>query len=186
MKAGLSVSLALIFVGLATLNVITILQSSRPAQPARTRTRAIALHRIGGYLFIGLFAVMVWFMSKRLMGSPEALSGDAAVHIDFAILLAPLLFVKVLIARKYKSQHSILLPLGLAIYAISGALVFMRVLPYALGKINPSSSIVKYSMLLLVLFCVFLASLALRPARSSASNSSRASSPHPPPAVKPH
>ena len=78
MKAGLSVSLGLVFVGLATLNVITILQSSRPAQLGRTRARAIAVHRIGGYLFIGLFAVMVWFMSKRLMGSPEALSGDAA------------------------------------------------------------------------------------------------------------
>src|SRR5438105_9176176 len=173
MKAGLSVSLGLVFVGLATLNVITILQSSRPAQLGRTRARAIAVHRIGGYLFIGLFAVMVWFMSKRLMGSPEALSGDAALHIDFAILLAPLLFVKVMIARKYKNHHSMLLPLGLSVFVISIALVFIRVLPYALGKINPSSPIVKYSMLLPVLFCVFLASLALRPVGQSATGSSR-------------
>ena len=122
----------------------------------------MALHRIGGYLFVGLFAVMVWFMSKRLMGSPEAMAGDAALHIDLAILLAPLLFLKVMIARKYKSHHSILLPLGLAIYAISVVLVFIRVLPYALGKINPSSSIVKYSILFVVVFCVFLVSLALR------------------------
>ena len=187
MKAGLSVSLGLVFVGLATLNVITMLQSSRPAQAPRTRARAITLHRVGGYLFIGLFAAMVWFMSKRLMGSPEGLAEDAAVHIDLAILLAPLLFVKVMIARKYKSYHSILLPLGLSIYAISVLLVFVRVLPYALGKINPSSSIVKYSILLLVLFCVSLASLALHPASSSASNSSRSSSSQlSPPAKQPH
>jgi glycine betaine catabolism B len=184
MKAGLSVSLGLLFVGLATFNVITMLQSSRTAQTPRTRARAIDIHRVGGYLFIGLFAVMVWFMSKRLMGSQEAMAGDAALHIDLAILLAPLLFFKVMIARKYKSHHSILLPLGLAIYAISALLVFVRVLPYTLGKVNPSSSIVKYATLLLVLFCVFLVSLALRPAGSPASNSSRSSSRRLPPITK--
>src|ERR1700756_2567379 len=114
MKAGLSVSLGLFFVALATFNGITMLQSSRPAQAPRIRARAIALHRAGGYLFIGLFAVMVWFMSKRLIGSPEALAGDAVIHMGLALLLAPLLFVKVLIARKYKNLHSTLLPLGLS------------------------------------------------------------------------
>src|SRR5260370_18837320 len=170
MKAGLNVSLVFLFVGLATFNVITMLQSSRSAQVPRTRARAIALHRLGGYLFIGLFAVMVWFMTKRLIGSPEALAGDAAVHVDLAILLAPLLFLKVMIARKYKGHHSILLPLGLSIYAISVVLVFIRVLPYALGKISSASSIVKYSTLLLVLFCVFLLSLAFRPIGLPAGN----------------
>jgi hypothetical protein len=157
MKAGLSVSLGVLFVGLATFNVITMLQSSRSAQAPRTRARAIALHRAGGYLFIALFAVMIWFMSKRLMGSPEAMAGDAALHIDLAILLAPLIFLKVMIARKYKSHHSVLLPLGLAIFAISFVLVFIRVLPNV-GRIGPSSSIVKYSYCFLALFCFFLVS----------------------------
>ena len=186
MKAGLSVSMGLFFVALATFNVITMLQSSRPAQAARIRARAIALHRAGGYLFIGLFAVMVWFMSKRLIGSPEALAGDAAIHMDLAILLAPLLLLKVTIARKYKNHHSILLPLGLSIYAIAAALVFIRVLPYALGKMSSASLIVKYSALLVVLFCIFLLGLALRPAGSPASNPTRSfsSQPSPPVVVK--
>jgi ferredoxin-NADP reductase len=166
-KAVVSVSLSLAFIGLAILNVITILNSSRPAQSPRKRARAVALHRAGGYLFIGLFAAMVWFMSRRLMGSHEGITGEAAIHIGLAVLLAPLLFVKVMIARKYKSHHSILMPLGLSIYAISVVLVLIRALPYALGKINPSSPSMKYSLLLLVLFCVFLASLALRPVGSS-------------------
>src|SRR2546422_7720777 len=144
MKAVVSVSLGLVFVGLATLNVITIFESSRLGRAPRSRARAIALHRAGGYLFIGLFALMVWFMSKRLIGSPEGVPGDAAVHVDLAILLVPLLFVKIMIARKYKSYHPILMPLGLSIYVTSVVLVFVRVLPYALGKINPSSSMVKY------------------------------------------
>jgi len=127
----------------------------------------MALHRAGGYLFIGLFALMVWYMSKRLIGSPEGISADAAVHIDLAILLVPLLFAKVMIARRYKSHHSILMPLGLSIYAISVVLVLIRVLPYALGKINPSSSIAKYSPVLILLFCVSMARLALHPPGSS-------------------
>src|SRR5712672_2856111 len=105
---------------------------------------------------------MVWFMSKRLIGSPEGISADAAVHIDLAILLVQLLFPKVMIARKYKSHPSILMPLGLSIYAISVVLVLIRVLPYALGKINPSSSIAKYAPLLLLLFFASMARLALR------------------------
>jgi glycine betaine catabolism B len=188
MKAGLSVSLGLFFVALATFNVITMLQSSRPAQAAQIRARAIALHRAGGYLFIGLFAVMVWFMSMRLIGSPEALAGDGAMHMDLAILLAPLIFMKVLIARKYKNHHSVLLPLGLLIYAISAVLVFIRVLPYALGKMSSASSIVKDSAWLLVAFCVFLLSLALRPVGLPASNPSPlySSQPSPSAAVKSH
>jgi len=180
MKAVVSVSLGLVFVGLATLNVITILESSRSRKAPRSRARAIAFHRAGGYLFIGLFALMVWFMSKRLIGSPEGISADAAVHVDLAILLVPLLFVKVMIARKYKVYHSILMPLGLSIYAISVVLVLIRVLPYALGKINPSSAFAKYSPVLIVLFCVSIARLALRPPGSSptkAPTASRSSQP---------
>src|SRR6266566_2549106 len=119
---------------------------------------------------------MVWFMSKRLIGSPEEISGDAALHIDLAVLLVPLLFLKVIIARKYKSYHSILMPLGLSIFVISVVLVLIRVLPYALGKINPSSSIAKYSLALIVLFCVSMARLALRPLRSSSTKTPSLSS----------
>jgi ring-1,2-phenylacetyl-CoA epoxidase subunit PaaE len=167
MKAVVSVSLGLIFVGLATLNVITILESSRSGQAPRSRARAIAFHRAGGYLFIGLFALMVWFMIKRLIGSPEGISPDAAVHVDLAVFLVPLLFVKVIIARRYKNYHSLLMPLGLSIYAISFVLVLIRALPYALSKITASSSIAKYSPVLIVLFCVSMARLALRPPASS-------------------
>ena len=177
MQAGLIMSLGLVFVGLATFNVITLLESSRPSQTPQKRARAIKLHRVGGYLFIGLFVMMVWFMCKRLIGSPEGLTGDAALHIDLAVLLVPLLFVKVLVARKYKSHYSILFPLGLSIYAISVMLVFIRLLPFALRRIDPSSPIVKYSILLPVLFCFFLARLALRSAGSSVGTSSRSSDP---------
>jgi len=102
MKAIVSVSLGLVFVGLATLNVITILESSRSGQAPRTRARAIALHRAGRYLFIGLFALMVWFMSKRLIGSPEGISGDAALQPPLIKSNLPILSWS--IASKAQSQ----------------------------------------------------------------------------------
>src|SRR6266404_5805539 len=180
MTAVVNISLGLVFVGLATLNVVTILESSRREGTPRTRTRAIALHRFSGYLFIGLFAVMVWSMSKRLIGSPEGLSGGTVVHVALAILLGPLLLVKVMVVRRYKNHYAILFPLGLSIFAISVVLVFIRAVPYVLGLITLPSPIVKYSIVPLVLFCVLLANLALRPAGKLASPSlSSSSSPQP-------
>jgi ferredoxin-NADP reductase len=172
MKAIVAVSLSLLFAGLATFNVLTILESSRPARAPRSRARAVVLHRLGGYLFIGLFAVMLWFMSKRLIGYQGDLTVDMVVHIGLAFLLAPLLFVKVLIARRYKNHQAMLTPLGLSIYAITIVLVFMRIVPYALSRLERSSAIVDDSLIALILFCVFIATSALRPARQSTSAAS--------------
>ena len=180
MTPVVGVSLGLVFVALATLNVVTILESSRRERTQWTQARLIALHRVSGYLFIGLFAVMVWSMSKRLIGSPEALSGGTVAHVALAILLGPLLFAKVMVARRYKNHYAILFPLGLSIFSISVVLVFIRALPFVLGLITLPSPIVKYSIVPLVLFCVLLANLALRPAGTLASPSlSSSSSPQP-------
>jgi ferredoxin-NADP reductase len=169
MKAIVAISLSLLFAALATFNVITILESSRPARAPWSRARAALLHRIGGYLFIGLFAAMLWFMSKRLIGYQGDFTADMIVHIGLALLLAPLLFVKVLIARRYKNHQAMLMPLGLSIYAITIVLVFMRIVPYALSRIERSSAIVNYSMVTLVLFFIFIVTLAFRPSRPSVS-----------------
>ena len=170
MTPVVGVSLGLVFVALAALNVVTILESSRRerAQQTQAQAQAITLHRVSGYLFIGLFAVMVWSMSKRLIGSPEGLSGATVAHVALAILLAPLLLVKVMVARRYKNHYAVLFPLGLSIFAISVVLVFIRVLPFVLGLTTLSSPMVKYSIVPLILFCGLLASLALRPAGPSA------------------
>src|SRR5260370_37475383 len=99
MKAGLSVSLGFLFVGLAAFNLITMLQSSRSAQAPRTRARAITLHRIGGYLFLGLFSMLVWVFIKRLLGSPEAMGWGAPLHICPATLVARAFFFLIIICR---------------------------------------------------------------------------------------
>ena len=44
------------------------------------------------------------------------------LHIVLLLFLAPLLFLKILIARRYKQSHSSLKALGIAILVISFAL----------------------------------------------------------------
>jgi len=70
----------------------------------------LALHRIGGYIFIALFCVMAYFMIARIRNGGGDASPTVTLHLALAITLSPLLFIKVLIARYYKSQHGLLIP----------------------------------------------------------------------------
>jgi mono/diheme cytochrome c family protein len=45
------------------------------------------------------------------------------IHLTLAMVLSPLLFVKVLIARYYKSYSSLLMPMGLVIFVLSFVLI---------------------------------------------------------------
>jgi ferredoxin-NADP reductase len=83
----------------------------------------IAAHRIGGYLFIALFCVMGYFMVARLGDVSGGASPSTMIHLTLAMVLSPLLFVKVLIARYYKSHYSFLMPIGLVIFVVSFVLI---------------------------------------------------------------
>src|ERR1700735_1523209 len=97
-----SLWLGVIFVLIGAINVWLILQASARVRDARASTRLVAAHRIGGYIFIGLFCLIGYFMVARL----DAISADAPsatmIHLTLAMILSPLLFVKVLVARYYK------------------------------------------------------------------------------------
>jgi hypothetical protein len=55
-------------VAVAAFNVVAMLEASRPTCTARAKSRLIAFHRVGGYLFVILLCGMVWIMSPRLVG----------------------------------------------------------------------------------------------------------------------
>ena len=111
----------ILFVCLAATNVLLILEASRTTPNQRTRNLLVIGHRLGGYLFVILLSVMVCFMTQRLVGSGlgKKLPTYLVVHVALVLLLVPLVFLKVLIARRYKHHRSLLMPLGLAIFAIS-------------------------------------------------------------------
>jgi ferredoxin-NADP reductase len=124
-----SVWLGIIFVLVGALNVWLVLQASARAKDTKASTRLIAAHRVGGYLFITLFCVMGYFMVARLGDAGAGASPGTMIHLTLAMVVSPLLFVKVLIARYYKNHYSLLLPIGLVIFVLSFVLIGITVGP---------------------------------------------------------
>src|SRR5579862_9614393 len=123
LSTSASVWLGLIFVLIGAINVCLILQASARVKDAKASSRLIAAHRIGGYLFIALFCVMGYFMLARLEDVGGSTSPGTVIHLTLAMILSPLLFVKVLISRYYKSYYSLLMPIGLVIFVLSFVLI---------------------------------------------------------------
>src|SRR6185437_1567809 len=76
-----------------------------------------------------LFCVMGYFMVARL-GDVGGASPGTIIHLTLAMVLSPLLFVKVLVARYYKSYYSLLMPIGLVIFVLSFVLIGITAGPY--------------------------------------------------------
>src|SRR5580700_7527154 len=129
------------FVTLAATNVVVMLEASQPARSGATRARLIALHRAGGYLFVMLLCIMAYGMSQRLasLGITSHLPTHLVLHIVLVLALVPLLFLKILIARRYKQSHSLLKALGVTIFVISFALVATPTLSELLRSARPGS-----------------------------------------------
>src|ERR1700685_1574410 len=129
LNSSTSVWLGIAFVFVGAINVWLILQASARVRDAKVSTRLIAAHRIGGYLFIALFCVMGYFMIARLGDAAGGAPSGTMIHLTLAMVLSPLLFVKVLVARYYKSYYSLLLPIGLVIFVLSFVLIGITVGP---------------------------------------------------------
>ncbi|MCU1257362.1 MAG: Ferredoxin-NADP reductase [Bryobacterales bacterium] len=123
LNSSASLWLGITFVLVGTINVWLILQASARVKDAKASTRLVATHRIGGYLFIALFCVMGYFMVARLGDVGGGASPGTMIHVTLAMVLSPLLFVKVLVARYYKSYYSFLMPIGLVIFVLSFVLI---------------------------------------------------------------
>jgi ferredoxin-NADP reductase len=134
LHASLSASLGSLFVLLAGANVWVMLHASSRSKDHAVHARLMRAHRLGGYIFILLFCVFFYFMALRIKGAPDELPPRLTFHIILALLLVPILLVKVLIARYYRQYSSALLFLGVTIFALSFALVSMNLVPYLLGR----------------------------------------------------
>jgi len=136
-----TVAAGVVFVTLAAANVVAMLEASQPSRSAATRNRLIAAHRAGGYLFVILLCIMAYSMSQRLVG--VGISGHLpthlVLHIVLVLVVVPLLFLKILIARRYKQSRSSLKALGIAILVISFSLVSIPTLSELLRSASPGS-----------------------------------------------
>jgi hypothetical protein len=89
-----SIALGFAFVLLGGLDVWLVLEAWSRVKAANASSRMLALHRIGGYLFVGLFCVMTYFMVARLRSGPAGSSAMVTIHLALAMILSPLLFIK--------------------------------------------------------------------------------------------
>ena len=136
LTTSISIWLSIIFLLIGAVNVWLILQSSARVRDAKASSRLIAAHRVGGYLFIGLFLVMAYFMVSRLGEVGSSTSPAVMIHLTLAMVLSPLLFVKVLVARYYKSYYSFLTPIGLTIFVLSFVLIGITAGPYLAHQVR--------------------------------------------------
>jgi ferredoxin-NADP reductase len=109
-------------------------------------------------------SIMAYSMSQKLVraGLGKKLPTYLVVHVALVLLLVPLVALKVLIARRYKHHRSLLMPLGLAIFAISFLLVSIPVFSEYLVSANPATVSVKLTVIVIGLFCLSMFSLTLR------------------------
>src|SRR5215471_10273384 len=124
-----SVSFGFGFVLLGGINIWLVLEAWSRVKTAKASARMLALHRVGGYLFLVLFGVMTYYMTARLRGGADN-STTVTLHLALAMILSPLLFLKTLIARYYRNQHNLLLPLGLTIFVLAFVLIASTAGPY--------------------------------------------------------
>jgi ferredoxin-NADP reductase len=155
------------FVTLAATNVVVMLEASQPSRNGTTRTRLIALHKAGGYLFVIVLCIMAYSMSQRLVsvGITGHLPTHLVLHIALVLVLVPLLFLKILIARRYQHSHSSLKALGIAIFLISFALVSIPTLSELLRSANTGSLGLRLATGLVVALCLVQCALVFRQGR---------------------
>jgi ferredoxin-NADP reductase len=170
-----SIALGLAFVLIGGINVWLVLGALSRLKSARASSRMLALHRAGGYLFIALFCVMGSVMIARLRREAADVSPTVTVHLALAMVLSPLLFLKVLIARYYKSQHGLLMPIGLSIFVLAFALVASAVAPHLARA--PGVGAGWKSIAVVSLVCLAVIPLALRRPRSSSATTRPAAAP---------
>ena len=123
LNTSASLWLGIVFVLVGAINVWLVLQASARVKNTSASGRLIAAHRIGGYLFIALFCVMGYFMLARLGDVAAGAPPTTMIHLSLAMVLSPLIFVKVLVARYYKSYYSFLMPIGMTIFVLAFVLI---------------------------------------------------------------
>ena len=169
----------IVFVALASANVVMMLEASQPSRNGVTRARLIAIHRAGGYLFVILLSIMAYRMSQRLAGSgiTSHLPVHLVLHIVLVLLLVPLLLLKILIARRYKHSHSSLKALGVTIFMVSFMLVAIPVFSELLRWASPESLGLRLATGLILAVCLVQCALVFKGRKLSRASTETSRSP---------
>lgn len=134
LETSLSAFLGILYIAVGAVTVWLIFHASSRLKDKGASAKLVKGHRIGGYIFIFLFCVMTYYMVLKIKDTPDELALRPMLHMLIAMLLIPLIFIKVLVARYYKTYYSVLMPLGLIIFTLSFVIITMTVGPYLLRR----------------------------------------------------
>lgn len=126
--------LATLLLVIGGVTVLIMLEMTGKVKDSPRRKGWIMLHRILGYLFLILFASMLVFMVVKAGGFQEELPARAMIHIVLALLLVPLIMIKIVVARRHAQLGTKLIMLGLAIFGLAFGLTGITAGYYALHR----------------------------------------------------
>ena len=115
------VSVVFVMVGITAVLIMLNLQGNPIERSSNKLLRQ--LHRILGYLFILIFFIMIIGMIIKVKGINYEFSPRITIHVVLALILIPILIVKILIARFFKRLYPNLVLIGLLIFFLSFAMV---------------------------------------------------------------
>ncbi|WPD21810.1 MAG: photosystem P840 reaction-center cytochrome c-551 [Candidatus Electrothrix aestuarii] len=87
-----------------------------PRKDSKANQRLIMAHRVTGYIFIALFLVILAVMISKAGSYSEEFSPRTILHITLALLVIPLLGIKILIIRRFRRFEKQIPGLGLAVF----------------------------------------------------------------------
>lgn len=121
--------LAVLLVVIAGVTVLIMLEmNSSPQDEPRGGSGCPLFQRALGYLFLALFAVLLAFMVFRAGSFQEDMPAPVMI---LALLLVPLIMIKVVVARQKAQVSTKLMLLGTAIFGLSFGLTGMAAKYYA-------------------------------------------------------
>ncbi len=89
------------------------------------------LHRLFGYVFVGIYVVLMWDMVPRLWSYQIELPARTVIHLTLGLAVGAILIIKIVVVRFFKHMESTLAPfLGTALLLCTLLLTGLA-LPYA-------------------------------------------------------
>lgn len=89
------------------------------------------LHRLFGYVFVGIYVILMWDMVPRLWSYQIELPARTVIHLTLGIAVGAILLIKIMVVRFFKHMESTLAPfLGTALL-ICTLLLTGLALPYS-------------------------------------------------------
>ena len=129
--------LGLTFVLVATAGTLAMLELWGNQRTRFNKKTLRIVHRTCGYIFITIYFVMLYFMMKRVAKQTEPLTALQAVHVTLAVMIFPLLGIKILIIRRLPGLEEKLPYFGVAIFTLALTLNVVTAGFYFLRSLNP-------------------------------------------------